>query len=91
MLNKQRKMKLSGVFNDKYRYVKTKKKKGRRCYICNERSDYYRSFYKFGMTCGHMVHQDCYKDYRSNKCPKCKKEIYPKKRLVNNGYIEFDD
>jgi len=79
-------MKLVGIIDEKYRYVKTKKLCNMRCEICKYRHDYYRTFYRLN-TCNHLVHKDCYKTYKSNKCPKCNKELYKKGLpIIYEGY-----
>ena len=83
-------MKLRGIFDEKYKWVKTQKRRNRTCKICKEKHDYYRTFFKFH-ACGHLVHRGCYETYNSNKCPKCKTQIYDEapKRFYQ-GYAQLD-
>lgn len=74
--------------DDKYRCVKTRKLYNRKCYICMVRDEGYRSFYQFNGSCRHLVHKSCYKKYKLNSCPKCKREIYKKQpQTTSKGYM----
>ena len=83
-------MKLKGLYDEKYRFVKTQKKINRTCHICKEKLNYSTTFYRLNV-CNHLVHKNCYKNYISNKCPRCKKEIYQRPQLQNGNYIELED
>lgn len=74
------------IFSNKYHNIKTFKLRYRTCRLCLKKSEYHETFYQLN-NCGHLIHKDCYKKYKSNKCPKCKKEIYPVKK--QNGYIKL--